>query len=423
MQVVFVYWFTVLYKTGPEWRADGTAVYYALNVDKMVTPIGQYLLQFPSLLKPLTHAVFWYEVIGPLLLFSPVFTGPIRTLTIVGFALLHLGIGSSMKIGIFPYIGTLSMLGFLPPWFWEKTVDAAKTKDRLGLRIYYDQDCGFCARSVRLIKAFFLLPKVELFPWTIDPSIERDMTLHNSWVLLDAKENRYFGFRGVVAALESSPLFWPLALMLRLGWMAAIGERLYSWVAIHRRVTCALPMSSRETALKLSPIANFFVLFLLVYVFFWNLATLPNTGIKFSERARSIGYVLRLDQTWNMFAPYPLKDDGWYVIPGRLKDGEVVDLNNDGARVTLDRPLSISQTYKNYRWRKYLDNLLSESIRSYRVYYAEYLCRAWNVRHNGSEILEELDIIYMLEWTLPNYQHPVPRPVRLLRHRCEASAK
>jgi hypothetical protein len=111
------------------------------------------------------------------------------------------------------------------------------------------------------------------------------------------------------------------------------------------------------------------------------------------------------------------------VIPGRLKDGEVVDLNNDGARVTLDRPLSISQTYKNYRWRKYLDNLLSESIRSYRVYYAEYLCRAWNVRHNGSEILEELDIIYMLEWTLPNYQHPVPRPVRLLRHRCEASAK
>jgi len=89
-----------------------------------------------------------------------------------------------------------------------------------------------------------------------------------------------------------------------------------------------------------------------------------------------------------MFALYPLKDDGWYVIPGRLKDGEVVDLDldNDGARVTLDRPSSISQTYKNYRWRKYLDNLLSESIRSYRVYYAEYLCRAWNVRHNGSEI-------------------------------------
>jgi len=388
MQVVFVYWFTVLYKTGPEWRADGTAVYYALNVDKMVTPIGQYLLQFPGLLKPLTHAVFWYEVIGPLLLFSPVFTGPIRTLTIVGFALFHLGIASCMKIGIFPYIGTLSMLGLLPPWFWEKIGDASKTKDRLGLRIYYNQDCGFCARSVGLIKTFFLLPKVELFPSTIDPSIERDMTLHNSWVLLDAKENRYFGFRGVIAALKRSPLFWPLASMLKLGWMAAIGEHLYSWVAIHRRVTCALPMSSDQTALKMSPIQNFFVLFLLVYVFFWNLATLPNTGIKFSERTRSIGYVLRLDQTWNMFALYPLKDDGWYVIPGRLKDGEVVDLDldNDGARVTLDRPSSISQTYKNYRWRKYLDNLLSESIRSYRVYYAEYLCRAWNVRHNGSEI-------------------------------------
>jgi hypothetical protein len=101
----------------------------------------------------------------------------------------------------------LSMLGLLPPWFWEKIGDASKTKDRLGLRIYYDQDCGFCARSVGLIKTFFLLPKVELFPSTIDASIERDMSLHNSWVLLDAKENRYFGFRGVIAALERSPLF------------------------------------------------------------------------------------------------------------------------------------------------------------------------------------------------------------------------
>src|SRR5215210_4692651 len=51
MQIAFVYWFTAALKSGPEWRVDGTALYYALSLDQLSTSVGQYLLNFPELLK------------------------------------------------------------------------------------------------------------------------------------------------------------------------------------------------------------------------------------------------------------------------------------------------------------------------------------------------------------------------------------
>ena len=41
LQIAFVYWFTVILKSGPEWRIDGTAIYYALSVDQITGSIGQ----------------------------------------------------------------------------------------------------------------------------------------------------------------------------------------------------------------------------------------------------------------------------------------------------------------------------------------------------------------------------------------------
>src|SRR5918998_185013 len=40
MQIAFVYWFTAILKSGPAWRVDGTALYYALSIEEWVTPIG-----------------------------------------------------------------------------------------------------------------------------------------------------------------------------------------------------------------------------------------------------------------------------------------------------------------------------------------------------------------------------------------------
>src|ERR671913_1894049 len=120
MQIAFVYWFTSALKSGPEWRTDYTALYYALSLDQLATPIGHFLLNFPNLLQVLTFGTFALEAFGLFLLFCPFFTGPVRTGTALAVMSLHFGIWLTMDIGIFPWISAFCMVCFFPAWFWEK---------------------------------------------------------------------------------------------------------------------------------------------------------------------------------------------------------------------------------------------------------------------------------------------------------------
>ena len=120
MQIAFIYWFTAAIKTGPEWRVDHSALYYALSLDEIATPIGHYLLNFPDLLQTLTFGTFMLEAVGPILLFCPFFTGPIRTGAALAFMSLHFGIWLTMDIGIFPWVSAFCMVCFFPTWFWDR---------------------------------------------------------------------------------------------------------------------------------------------------------------------------------------------------------------------------------------------------------------------------------------------------------------
>lgn len=82
MQIAFMYWFTVALKSGPAWREDGTALYFAMSTRQLTRTLGEYLVQFPELLKILTFGTLGVELIAPALLFCPIFTGPVRTFAI-----------------------------------------------------------------------------------------------------------------------------------------------------------------------------------------------------------------------------------------------------------------------------------------------------------------------------------------------------
>src|ERR687893_102041 len=120
MQIAFVYWFTAALKSGPEWRVDHTALYYALSLDQLATPIGHFLLDFPGLLQVMTFGTFALEAFGLFLLFCPFFTGPVRTGTVLAVMSLHFGIWLTMDIGIFPWISAFCMVCFFPTWFWDR---------------------------------------------------------------------------------------------------------------------------------------------------------------------------------------------------------------------------------------------------------------------------------------------------------------
>lgn len=122
-QFSLVYWVAVALKTGSEWRVDGTAVYYALNLEQFTTPLASLLLSHPQCMKMLTFATLTFECLGPFLFWIP---GPTRLIGFVGFAALHLGFGSFLYLGLFAIIGALTPIGFLPTRFWNWL------EDRLG---------------------------------------------------------------------------------------------------------------------------------------------------------------------------------------------------------------------------------------------------------------------------------------------------
>ena len=149
----------------------------------------------------------------------------------------------------------------------------------------------------------------------------------------------------------------------------------------------------------------------LIYVACWNIrSVLPSFGLAFPQRVNPFAFTLRLDQYWTMFAPVPIAEDGWYVVPGRLADGRVVDVYRDGAPLTWERPALIADTYANRRWRRYLWTATQADSAAYRKYYAAFLCREWERNHD--EVLNIFDIVLMLEKSQPDYT--VTKPEKLV---------
>src|SRR5919107_5981920 len=381
MQIAFVYWFTSALKAGPEWRSDFTALYYALSLDQLATPIGHLLLDFPSMLQALTLGTVVLEALGPLLLFCPFLTGPVRTGAALAFMGFHLGIWLTMDIGIFPWISAFCMVCFFPTWFWDR----ASTLRSVLLR-QVELARRLQLATARLANAIVSFSKAVLS------------------FLMDAGQLLFAG-----PTLHGDPLADHTAGPVPSPAAGTIGT------AETRHV-------EEPAELRSSLATNLLAFFFIFYILCWNLTT--TTSFTLPERTVPLGPFLGLDQYWGMFAPSPSREDGWYVIPGKLQDGQQVDLmpitRDDYSKhgVSYEKPQDISATYKNEHWRKYLENIYSQEHENQRLYFGQYICRQWNGHHIGTDSLKTFKIIYMREITLPDYQQSKPEKVDLWNHKC-----
>jgi hypothetical protein len=125
-QMVCVYLFAFLLKTGPEWK-DGSALQYALSIEQMATPFGQFLLDHPAWLPVLTVVARYAELAVAILILAPWQ----RARTIVAFAVLtlQLGFAFSLRVGHFPFVAAVGALALLPQEFWNRI---AKVKTEAG---------------------------------------------------------------------------------------------------------------------------------------------------------------------------------------------------------------------------------------------------------------------------------------------------
>lgn len=402
-QILFIYAFSVTLKSGAQWWSEGSAVYYALNIDSLVTPIGKMLLYLPyPLLQCATWAVMIFEITGPMLLLLPVKSGKLRLFAVGGFILLHVNFLLTMFIGIFPLINIIAMLFFVPAMFWDWLAQRLEKSAGAAVTIYYDHDCGFCWRAVRLIKTFCYMPQASIAGAQTVPDIAAELAQRNSWIVVDGAGKRHYSYDGVTVVAAASPLLLPLLPLLNFAPVAWLGEHLYRFVATHRRSICPMPESALTHVWsfpRLRAVGNIFIAALIPYVFVLNLASVPALGLKLPETVLALGVVTGLNQGWSLFAPFPAKDDGWFVIPGKLRNGTTVDLFRDGKEVSFVKPAYGSLEYKNYRWRKYMEQMRKRDY--LQPVYAAYLCRESHRRHQSGEALAELEIIYVLEWTQP----------------------
>lgn len=119
-----VYFFSALLKTSPEWRSEGTAIYYALSLDQLRLPLGTLLYKFPTLMKVLTFIVFYLELIAPIFLIIPFVSNRWRLIGIISIASLHIGICCTLYVGLFYIIGLTTLIGAIP----TKTMDWLEQK-------------------------------------------------------------------------------------------------------------------------------------------------------------------------------------------------------------------------------------------------------------------------------------------------------
>jgi hypothetical protein len=118
LQMALMYFFSAIYKSNAQWF-HGDVIAGSLTHDFFAVPLGATLLRYPRLLAGLTWATLALEWVGPLLLFSPKYTGRLRIATITALAAMHIGICLCLDVGWFSYVALTGLTLFLPAEFWN----------------------------------------------------------------------------------------------------------------------------------------------------------------------------------------------------------------------------------------------------------------------------------------------------------------
>lgn len=412
VQGALMYIFGALLKSDAQWIPHGTALYYALQLDYMVTPFGLWLSEFSELLQGLTYSIWWLEIAGPILIFSPIFHRTFRTLCLAAFIALNLGLMLCFELGLFPWVSLVMNLAFVPGWMWDRMAAVLRRAAPSDLRIYYDENCVFCHKGCRLLTIFLMLPGVPVQPAQSDPKAAVLLAINNSWVVSDGADTDYLEWDAVRHLISCSPLFWPLAYLLSAAPLRSLGNAFYQWVARNRSglgQVSAIALPWRRSQATAAPISNALAGFFLAFVIFQNLTTLPDISVRLPAELKTFGQATGLHQNWTLFAPHPPLKSAWPVILGELKDNRVVDVYYRRAGIPgWDRPDHVAAVYENNRWRTYLSSLEAHSHESHdnglALNYARYLCRSWNETAPPGKELSVFNIYFNVEWSRPDYR-------------------
>lgn len=417
--IFFMYIFTFFFKWHPDWFKEGTTLYYALSLETFTTGLGRWLLNFPGLLKFLSVGTLWLEGIGPLLLLVPFRNHLFRYAMILSFWGLHLGIGATMTIGTFALCCCLLWFPVIPSEFWQWCEGLFKKKTpRETFHVYYDKDCGFCKRMVSVLVSLLSVRNVVVHSSEGDEKIHKKIIKENSWAGTLEQGETLYRWKNFLKLLEYSP-YKPVAFLM--GFIpVSIGDSLYNLVAGNRPFFTQAMKKIGHSVSMLRPNKAYVAtgVLLLLLSFSYNLDGYSKK-FRLPRNLKNFAQLIRLNQKWNMFAPYPTRTEGWLVVDGSLVDGTKVDPWR-GGEVDFTRPKDMAQEYSNNVWRKVVGRIRSKTYKDYRLYFGKYICRTYNNdKPRGGKRLQSFKIYFMRDKTPPPGQESPPiKKYEIWSHAC-----
>ncbi len=422
-QILYLYFFTALLKDGDAWIRNFDAAFNAVSLQHFATPIGEWIRQFPELLKLGTVYVLSVEFIAPLLVLAPFLWPKLRLLGLALLASLHLAFLLMLHIGLFPLIDFMSLSLLIPGAVWVYLSKFRRSTEIDGITIHYDEDCGFCLKMCLILREFLLPNNTPIVPAQNTAAIHAIMEKENSWVVTDINNKPYIHWHAMAFLFRQRWPFKPIAWLMSVPPLMAIGNRIYHWVANNRgtmgRVTSRV-LPYREVRLKPTLLGSGLALLFFYVVTMFNVYELPEVRAKMPRHVEQIARSVRIDQRWDMFAPYPIVYSTYPAIRGKLRNGAPANLYpKTSAAVNWTPPENFYPLYDSYRWRKYYGRVNNHRNNVVRNALGDYLCRSWNHRdRTRPEQLATFEIQF-ISFRTNNENRPKDRSMRTVwKHWC-----
>ncbi|MGB0412527.1 MAG: HTTM domain-containing protein, partial [Pikeienuella sp.] len=363
LQVMYVYVIGALLKTSSVWVPYGSAVYVALHLDTLATPLAHWFRQYALPMMVLTWFVYWIELLTPVLLMFPDLRQRVRSVSLALLMMMHLGFRVFLNIGHFWLASLTSLASFIPASWW-RTLGARYWRGRR-YEIWYDRDCGFCWKVASILREFFLPRDTPLRPAQDHPEIGPLLERETSWVVVDHTGQRRLHWDAVAYVMRQSPLLLPIGWLATIYGLIGLGRPTYDLIGNSRgalgRIS-AVVLRPRTTLFTLSLPMKALAVCAILFCFGWNMRAVVGWSVTsplFPQPVIEFGRAFGWTQHWNMFAPAPPPKDGYPVAIGTTADSETWDVFQDPpTTVNLTRPDYIAGVFKSHRWRRYANHVL-----------------------------------------------------------------
>ena len=343
-QIALLYIFAGMLKDHPEWNKNFTATYYVLNLEIFATNLGEWISQFYGLMRLFTFGGYFLELFAGYLIIFPIKNWVFRTfivLVLIGF---HFSLAMFMHLGLFSYILIVGLLGLLPTEFMD-----------------------------------FLVKQISIF-------IEKQKTENRKQKI----ENRNLKYESRITNHESSIT---KTFNKGLSHYTKLSTRLTNFLESNIEVSSKTKSKDiKKESLLTYLLLNLIPTFVIMIVFFWNLGHFKQDNY-LDKTFNEIAIFFRFDQNWNMFAPSPFKDDGWFILWGTYADGTEKNLFGREKQLKYERPKDLSAEMSSQRWRKYMINLYDGSYSAYRPLLLNYVCEKENKNEDNYLIKVEMEYV------------------------------